>query len=81
MRCTVVLVADTDRGLFVAHVPAVPDCVTQGATVEEALAMAADLAAIQLADLLEAGEELPVEPFGTVVSAIEVPVPAPVAAA
>ena len=33
MRYTVVLVPDEERGLFVAYVPVVPDCVTQGASV------------------------------------------------
>jgi len=75
-RYTVVLVPDEARGLFVAYVPAIPDCVTQGKSVEEALAMAADLAAIQLADLAEHGEELPTEAPGAVVASVEVKVPA-----
>jgi len=75
-RYTVILVPDEARKLFVARVPAIPDCVTQGKTVEEALGMAADLAAIHLADLAEQGDELPTEAPGAVVSSVEVKVPA-----
>lgn len=75
-RYTVVLVPDEERGLFVAYVPAIPDCVTQGKTVEEALAMAADLAAIQLSDLADSGEDLPTEAPGAVIASVEVKVPA-----
>ena len=37
---TVILVPEGDR--YVVHVPALPGCVTQGSSVEEALAMAED---------------------------------------
>ena len=77
MNCyTVVLVPDEAQELYVAYVPAIPDCVTQGKSVEEALAMAADLAAIQLADLAEQGEDVPSEPPGVVITSVEVAVPA-----
>ena len=75
-RYTVVSVPDEARGLFVAYVPTIPDCVTQGKTVEDALAMAANLAAIQLADLAEQGDELPTEAPGAVVASVEVEIPA-----
>jgi antitoxin HicB len=39
---TVVLEADPDTGGFAVSVPALPGCVTQGDTVEEALAMVED---------------------------------------
>jgi antitoxin HicB len=74
MRYTVVLARDGDG--FVAYVPVIPGCVTQGDTVEEAIAMAQDAAEGMLAVMAEYGEEIPEEEPGTVVASIEVAVPA-----
>ena len=80
MRFTVVLLPDARDGGFVAYVPAIPGCVTQGETIEEALEMAADAAALLLTEFDAAGEEVPEEAPGAIVATIDVtaltPVPA-----
>ncbi len=43
--------------------------------MDEALALAADAVAVQLADYAEAGDNLPTEPVGTLVASIEAEVP------
>ncbi len=58
-----------------AHVPSIPGCVTQGDTVEQALAMAQDAAEGRLSIMAEDGESLPIETPGAVISSIEVSVP------
>ena len=80
MRYTVVLIPDPDEGGYVAYVPAIPGCVTQGETVDEALAMAADAAAGMVADMADHGEEVPLEASGALVASVEVPVSEPVTA-
>ena len=74
MRYTVVMIPSVDGG-YVAYVPAIPGCVTEGETIDEALAMAADAAGALLADMAEAGEDLPTERPGAAVGSVEVPVP------
>lgn len=77
MRYTVVLVPDRRDGGYVAYVPAIPGCVTQGESVEEAIAMAHDAASALTADMAEGGEEVPTEPAGAIVATIDVTVPDP----
>jgi hypothetical protein len=48
MRFTVVLFRDEENGGYEAVVPALPNCVTQGESVEEALEMAASLVRMRL---------------------------------
>jgi predicted RNase H-like HicB family nuclease len=59
-RYTVVLTSDPDGG-YVVSVPALPGCVTQGETVDEAMAMARDAIEGYLAVLEEDGEPLPAD--------------------
>ena len=73
MRYTVVLVPDSSG--YVAYVPTIPGCTTQGDSIEEALAMAQDAATALLASRAAHGEWLPEEAPGTVVASVEVPVP------
>ena len=70
MRYTVVLVPDLELGGYVAYVPVV-GVTTQGESIDEALAMAADAAGLMLDVRVEDGEELPEEPPGTIVASIE----------
>lgn len=56
----VVYLEPAEEGGFVATVPALPGCVTQGETREEALAMPRDTIKGYLASLLRHGEPLPV---------------------
>ena len=74
MRYTVVLIPGEKPGRYVAHVPAIPGCVTQGESFEDALAMAEDAAAAMLADMAEHGEDVPIENPGAVVASVEVTV-------
>ena len=57
-----VIFEPAEEGGYVVHVPALPGCVTQGDTLEEARAMAKDAILCYLESLAEDGEEIPVEP-------------------
>ncbi|MEA2514532.1 MAG: hypothetical protein QOF01_5097 [Thermomicrobiales bacterium] len=75
MRFTVVLFRDEETDTFEAVVPALPNCVTFGKTIEHALAMAQELAEIQVAQMIEAGEEIPGETEASLVGVVDVRVP------
>jgi predicted RNase H-like HicB family nuclease len=75
MRYTVVLLRDEETGAYTALVPALPGCITQGDTVDAAIAQAVDAATVYLEDLAAHDEEVPVEATGPVVATIDVPVP------
>ena len=70
-RYTVVLVPDRRDGGYVASVPVV-GVTTQGETIDEALAMAAEAAGGRLEVLAEDGEWLPTEAPGAIVGSVEV---------
>ena len=55
----IVVYEPAEEGGFVVTCPALPAVVTQGETLEEARAMAADAIHLVLQDLLEAGEPIP----------------------
>ncbi|MEA2531716.1 MAG: HicB like antitoxin of bacterial toxin-antitoxin system [Thermomicrobiales bacterium] len=75
MRFTVVLFRDEETDTFEAVVPALPNCVTFGKTIEHALAMAQELAEIQAAQMIEAGEEIPGETEASLVGVVDARVP------
>jgi predicted RNase H-like HicB family nuclease len=75
VRYTVVLVPDIRDGGFVAYVPVIPGCVTQGDTAEKAIAMAQDAATALLASMADHDEGVPREPLGTMVTSVEVVTP------
>jgi antitoxin HicB len=77
MRFTVVLFRDEETDSFEAVVPALPGCVTYGTSIEHALAMAQELAEIQVARMIEAGDEIPGETEASLVGTVEVRVPVP----
>jgi len=60
-RYTIILDPDPDEGGYTVTVPALPGCVTQGETIEEAIAMAKDAILLHVEALIEAGEPVPVE--------------------
>jgi predicted RNase H-like HicB family nuclease len=60
-RYTVVLAPDQDDGGYTVTVPALPGCVTEGDTLEEALANAKDAIQLYLEDLEASGEPAPEE--------------------
>jgi antitoxin HicB len=59
---TVILEADRKVGGFTVLVPALPDCVTEGATVEEALANAKEAIELTVEDMLAHGDVIPDDP-------------------
>ena len=58
MRFRVLIEAD-ESGLYVAHCPSLPGCVSQGRTREEALANAQDAIKGYVASLEKHGEPIP----------------------
>lgn len=59
MRYPVVITTDPEDGGFIAECPAIPGCVSEGETIEEALANIRDAIDGGLAVLREKGEALP----------------------
>jgi predicted RNase H-like HicB family nuclease len=60
MRYTVVLEQEPDEG-YVASVPALPGCVSQGDTREEAMRNIREAIELYVEDCIEAGEPVPRE--------------------
>jgi len=69
---TIVLEPDPDVGGFTVLVPALPGCVTEGATLEEALANARDAISLTLEDLIARGEPIPDDAPGVRVAQVSV---------
>ncbi len=60
MTYTVVLERESDGG-YVVRVPALPGCVSQGDTRDEALANIREAAELYIEDCIEAGDPVPFE--------------------
>jgi len=60
MRYTVVLEVEPEGG-FVVYAPALPGCVSQGKTREEALANIREAIELYVEDCIEAGDPVPTE--------------------
>ena len=60
MRYTVVMQREADGG-FVARVPAMPGCVSQGDNHEEALVNIREAAELYIEDCLAVGDPVPIE--------------------
>ncbi len=60
-RYTIILHPDIDEGGYTVTVPSLPGCVTQGDTLEEAIAMAKDAIKLHLEVLAADGELIPEE--------------------
>jgi predicted RNase H-like HicB family nuclease len=60
LKYTVVLKA-SDEGGYIVEVPALPGCLTQGKTLDEALASAKEAITAYLTSLQKHGEEIPRE--------------------
>jgi predicted RNase H-like HicB family nuclease len=71
LKYTVILLADAEKG-YTAVVPALPGCVSEGDTVEEALDMAAEAVSLYLESAKDHGEEIPVEHSGTLIGDVEI---------
>ena len=58
---TIILHPDPDEGGYTVTVPALPGCVTQGETLEEAIAMAKDAVRLYVESLIADCENVPEE--------------------
>ncbi len=68
-----VVVEPAEEGGYIASVPALPGCVTQGESLEEAMIMAKDAIEGYLEVLKDRGEDIPTEPEGTFITRISIP--------
>jgi antitoxin HicB len=71
-RYTVLLTPDVEDGGYVVTVPALPGCMTQGETAEEALENARDAIALYLEDVVASGEPVPEEKSPPELATVEV---------
>ena len=60
-KYTIILDPDPDEGGYTVTVPTLPGCVTQGETLEEAIAMAKDAIRLYIETLIALGEPVPEE--------------------
>ncbi len=60
-RYTIILHSDVDEGGYTVTVPALPGVITQGESLEEAIAIARDAISLHLAALRADGESVPEE--------------------
>lgn len=61
MRYTIVLTPDVEDGGYAVEVPALPGCVTQGETLEEAIANAREAIGLHIAVLQAHGDPVPAD--------------------
>ncbi len=71
-RYTIMLIADPDVGGYTVIVPALPECVTEGDTVEEAMCRARELIRGYLDSRAASGEPIPEEPVAIQFATVEV---------
>ena len=71
MRYPVILTPDLEDGGFVAECPAIPGCISEGDTVEEAITNIRDAIEGCLAVLREHGQPLP-PPTDSLLASVEV---------
>ncbi|MBA3643743.1 MAG: type II toxin-antitoxin system HicB family antitoxin [Chloroflexota bacterium] len=76
MRYSVVLVPGDRQSCYVAYVPVIPGCVSQGHSVEDALDMAQDAASAMIESMVDHDEEIPTENTGAIIASIDVAIPA-----
>ena len=58
---TIILEPDPEEGGYTVTVPALPGCVTQGETIEEAIVMAKDAIRLFIETLMAEGQPVPQE--------------------
>ena len=58
---TIILEPDPEEGGYTVTVPALPGCVTQGETIEEAIVMAKDAIRLFIETLMAEGQPVPLE--------------------
>ncbi len=72
-----VIFEPAEEGGYVVTVPALPGCITEGDTLEEAMEMVKDAISGYIASLEKHGEQIPVESGSTLMSTVDVPYPTP----
>jgi len=72
-----VIFEPAEEGGYVVSVPALPGCVTEGDTFEEAMEMVKDAISGYIASLQKHGEEVPVESAPSVMSTVDIAYPTP----
>ena len=60
-RYTIMLQPDEEEGGFTVTVPALPGCITQGETMDEAVEMAKDAIRLHIESLIAEGQPVPKE--------------------
>lgn len=70
-RYTVVLYPDAEDGGYTVLVPLLPGCITEGDTLDEAMANAREAIAGHVATLEELGEDVPEEELPAVVAMVD----------
>lgn len=78
-RYTILLTPDSDDGGYVVTVPILDGCVTEGDTIEEAIANAREAIQGYVESMVANGEGVPDEPLAPQLLTIEVDVSTPVA--
>ena len=63
-----------EEGGYVVTVPALPGCVTEGDTFEEAVVMVKDAIKCYCSSLIKHGEPVPKEPEEEFIGVVEVPI-------
>ncbi len=71
-RYTIVLHPDPEEGGFTVTVPSLPGCITEGDTLEEAMANAREAISLFLRVLEKHGEPIPEEPEPLQTATVEV---------
>jgi predicted RNase H-like HicB family nuclease len=71
-RYTVLLYPEPEEGGYSVVVPSLPGCVTQGETVEEALANAREAIVLCVRGLERDGEEIPDDAVPPIVASVDV---------
>jgi len=69
-----VIIEPAQEGGYVAYVPLLPGCVTQGETFEEVRAMATDAIGGYLEVLTQNGEDIPMESEDIIETQVKVPI-------
>ena len=72
LRYSVLLLPEPEEGGFSVLVPALPGCLTQGETVDEALANAREAIALHVRALRRHGEPIPEEAAAPQVARVDV---------
>ena len=58
---TIILHPDAEQGGYTVTVPTLPGCITEGDTIEQAIAMAKDAIHLYIESLIASGEPVPQE--------------------